>query len=153
MSGVASDVAGVSAGAVVDGWEGARDGWWRVGRGVDVAEVPADEGVVGAFVVVVAAGDIGAVGIFQWFESAGVAVEKRVVGGVGVAVEILWVGQCQQLVDGNEPTGGGVIAAGADVGQSGVAVGGLVQVPVTVGPGAGIGGAVDRGRDAPEGLP
>lgn len=74
-------------------------------------------------------------------QAGGVAVADGVVVGVGVAVEGLWVGGVEVWVEGDEPAGGGVVLAGADVGQSGGGVGGVVEEAVVVGPDPGTCGA------------
>jgi hypothetical protein len=70
-------------------------------------------GIVGEFFV-----DVG-VAVFRDAAAIRVGKRSRVVVGVGVAVPLPGVGEVLQGVDGDEPAGGGVVFAGAEVDQAG----------------------------------
>lgn len=60
--------------------------------------------------------------------------------GVGVSVDLLAIGDGQDGVDGQEPSGGGVVGAGADVDQAGGVVD-AADESLLAGPGLGGGAA------------
>jgi hypothetical protein len=52
-------------------------------------------------------------------EARRIAAADRVVGGVGVAIDLLGVGEFQDRVDGDEAARRGVVFAGAEMGEAG----------------------------------
>lgn len=67
-------------------------------------------------------------------QAGGVAVDDRVVGGIGVAVHLLGTGFFENGVLGDESSGDRVVIAGADDVQAGAGVGGLAEEGVGVWP-------------------
>ena len=86
-------------------------------------------------------------------QAGGVGVGDGVGGGVGVPVELLGAGGFQEGVGADEPAGDRIVGPGADDGQPGSGVGGLVQEPAVVDPGGrgaprrAVGGELPPGRD------